>query len=336
MPESFLKTYIPLSERLSPAVVSIIESILKVNGIEYLTVSGRVKSYESSIGKIKEKGYKNLIDQFTDLCGLRIILFSESDVLKVCGLIEGSFDIDKENSMNQDEKLGVDRSGYRSVHYVCKLGERRGGLPEFSKLLDLKFEIQIRTVLQHAWAELSHDRNYKFGVKLPIDLERRLHLYAALLEVADKGFDELSKSIDQYAQGLKSHEKLYNADIDSISLAEFFQKWAAGGSLDVDMMKGRDLGGIVRELNEFGVLTIKDLADLVPDDYLNRLSKLIYRSTLFGVVRDWMLIKDWRKYEGFVKRDWVLWERGEEFSAALRSYFDDEEFYNMVDAFSIE
>lgn len=78
-------------------------------------------------------------------------------------MITGSFNIDEKNSLDKKILLASDQIGYRSVHFVCDLGAQRSGLPEFKDLGGLKFEIQVRTLLQHAWAELAHDRNYKFS-----------------------------------------------------------------------------------------------------------------------------------------------------------------------------
>ena len=83
-------------------------------------------------------------------------------------MITGSFNIDEKNSLDKKILLASDQIGYRSVHFVCDLGAQRSGLPEFKDLGGLKFEIQVRTVLQHAWAELAHDRNYKFSGTLPL------------------------------------------------------------------------------------------------------------------------------------------------------------------------
>lgn len=336
MPENFLKSTLPLCERLNPAVISIIKSILEVNKIEYLSVTGRVKNYETALNKIKTKNYKNPKKQLTDLSGIRVILFSESDVLKICDLIEKTFNVDTENSFNQDEKLGVDRSGYRSVHYVCNIGSERGQLPEFHNLLDLKFEIQVRTVLQHAWAELSHDRNYKFGVKLPIDLERRLHLYAALLELADKGFDELSKSIDEYAQELKTDTNLLNADLNSISLIEFIKKWSGPNQGKIEFKEGTHLDQLIEELNYFGINSIEKLNEIIPKNFLTEFEKHEEETTILGLIRDWMLIKNWRKLLNYKKRTWSMTrEDGEEYKL-LNLYLGDEEFWEMISTFESE
>ncbi len=61
---------------------------------------------------------------------------------------------------------------------VAEIKDDRIILPEYQKFKDKKFEIQIRTILQHAWAEIEHDRDYKFTGELPINIKRRFRILA--------------------------------------------------------------------------------------------------------------------------------------------------------------
>ncbi|MDC4901868.1 hypothetical protein NQ997_18845, partial [Acinetobacter baumannii] len=79
----------------------------------------------------------------------------------------------------------------------------REGLLEWKALKGLCFEIQVRTALEHAWAEIEHDRGYKLGGKLPSHLSRRFSLLSGLLESADLEFNRLTVEIEEYAKTLK-------------------------------------------------------------------------------------------------------------------------------------
>ncbi len=57
--------------------------------------------------------------------------------------------------------LQEERFGYQSIHYLVKLKGERARLAEYRNLKDGVVEIQIRTILQHAWAEIEHDIQYK-------------------------------------------------------------------------------------------------------------------------------------------------------------------------------
>ena len=196
--EDWLREALPLHSRLTETVKSLVKNILNDNKVDYLSITGRTKIKSSAMEKIKRKKYKNPIDQLTDITGIRIITFFESQVVKISELVRRTFEVDDENSLDNDQLLGDDKIGYRSVHFVCSLGKRREALPEYESLDGLKFEIQLRTVLQHAWAELAHDRAYKFSGELPRKLQRKLNLYSGNLEIIDRGFDEISNEIDAY------------------------------------------------------------------------------------------------------------------------------------------
>jgi len=306
--DSWLEAILPKHKMLTTAVLIIIEGLLKSNNIDYLTVIGRTKDVDSIKEKVRRKSYKHPDSQLTDISGIRIIAYFESDVNKISDLIEQAFYVDRDNSLNKDELLAADQIGYRSVHYVCRLGDARTSLPEYSGLQDLKFEFQVRTVLQHSWAELAHDRNYKFSGKLPKEIERKLYLYAGMLEIADKGFDELSNQIDDYISELemKASKGDYNVEINSISLREFVEEWAkkAGFNLNISMIKD-DNADLIQELNDYGIYRIEELKRIIPDEYVGTAIKLHYSTTIFGLLRDWMLLHDYQKYLNDVSFHWA-------------------------------
>src|ERR1700722_6249898 len=176
----WLVEVLPKHERLSAAVSSLVENMLKKKSIEYLNVTHRTKSLSGAVEKIQRKEYDSPQTQLTDLSGVRIITYLEEQVGEISKIIKSLFEIDVKNSLDRSEFLGDDKVGYRSTHFVCKLGRKRSQLPEYEALGPLNFEIQIRTVLQHAWAELAHDRSFKFGTKLPTKIQRKLNLYSGM------------------------------------------------------------------------------------------------------------------------------------------------------------
>ena len=124
--------------------------------ISFVDVPYRSKTKKSFLKKIEdkltEKDYSP--ESMTDLAGIRVITLIESDVQKVCDLVSKMFNVHQADSVNKSEKLGEEKVGYRSIHFVCDVGEERANLPEFSFYKGLCFEIQIRTALEHAWAEI--------------------------------------------------------------------------------------------------------------------------------------------------------------------------------------
>lgn len=319
---TWLDKVLPKQKILTDTVVNIIVSLLDANNIDYLAVSGRTKNPVSIREKIKRKSYSDPEIQMTDLSGIRIIAYFESDVEKISLLIERAFNVDRENSLSKDSLLATDQIGYRSIHYVCDLGDSRTALPEFSSLEGMKFEFQVRTVLQHAWAELAHDKNYKFSGKLPKEIERKLYLYAGMLEIADKGFDELSSQIDLYIEEFnnRTSEGDFDIEINSISLEEYVRKWAKNNDYPLEEYSRKtDFSDLVNELNELGIRKIYELKNIIPKNFAEISRERGYSSNIYGLLRDWMLIHDYKRYHEKVSYNWsdLALEEGEIFSAFL-------------------
>jgi ppGpp synthetase/RelA/SpoT-type nucleotidyltranferase len=334
MSDSWLDQVLPLHRNLTQAVVSILQSVLQSHHVEFLSVTGRTKDRESAVEKIRRKGYQDPKSRLTDLSGIRVVAFSESDVKRAAALIESTFEVDRKNSLDQDTLLAANQLGYRSVHYVCELGTARASLPEFAGLAGLKFEIQLRTVLQHAWAELSHDRSYKFAGKLPREIERRIFLYAGMLEIADRGFDELARELEVYANQVatKSDQGEFTAAIDSVSLPLFVDHWSKSNAIELlPVRDNENLSEIVKELTAFGLGTLADLKSIEPRGYVDALRQSGESTNIYGLLRDWMLISNWRKVATDVPRDWVI-PRHEE--GILEKFIPNEEWEDFRIAFS--
>lgn len=293
---SWLQLILPLHERLGSIVAATLEASIKKHGIEYLNITHRPKSENDAIEKIHRKEYSDPKRQLTDLSGIRVITYLEEHVIQIGNLIKRLFEVDVENSLDRSEILGLDRMGYRSTHFVCILGSARNALEEYEGLGALKFEIQVRTVLQHAWAELAHDRSFKFGFELPTKIQRKLNLFSGMLEVVDNAFDDIAKEIDNYKADIahKTMLQISNVEIDSISLSKFMSELSS--SLNIEI-KGRPLRPVYDELREFGVSTIGDLEKLVTKKFIDA-HKASYHSssTTAGVVRRIMMFDDLEKY----------------------------------------
>jgi putative GTP pyrophosphokinase len=320
---------------LKDAVVTIVTSLLTDSNVDFLAINGRTKDLESALGKIARKGYNNPQSQMTDIAGVRIILFFESDVKRVAEIIRRSFAIDEKNSSNTDDRMSADQVGYRSLHFVCDLGNDRIRLPEFATLAGLKFEFQVRTVLQHAWAELAHDRNYKFSGTLPRPLERRLFLLAGLLETADQGFDDLSLSIDEYLQSVSDDSARGDLDIEinSISLAGFVEQWAKENGIVADQIirKESSENDLIRELKEYGVSNLADLNEIIPKDFVEKARPYMRTHTVAGLVRRWMILNDPDRFVDKVDFKWTLARATKEL---IKGYFPGSRGKEVLEKFS--
>lgn len=296
--DAWLAMVIPHHERLTSSVKKLIESLLKNASIDYLDISGRTKDISGIKEKIIRKDYSNPSIQMTDISGIRIITFLERQVDQICELIRTTFNVRGDDSFDKSSLLGNDRIGYRSVHFVCDLGEKRTDLPEYKNFVGYVFEIQVRTVLQHAWAELSHDRNYKFKGTLPNQIHRQLNLFAGLLEIADAGLQEISDSIDEYQTILFNNNKPVS-QVDQLTpliLTEYLRNVAAKNNIPLKFSSAEILNRISEELRNFGVNTIADLDKLFDDYFLSIFKKYLCSDTDHGTFRDAMMFKDLQRY----------------------------------------
>lgn len=187
-----------------------------------LPVEGRVKTVSSYAEKClrRRKTFSQPAWQLTDLCGVRVITTSKDAMKPVREFIEASFEIDE----NEDTslRLGEMEFGYQSVHYTVSLSREKEGVYQAAQM-DIpealyqrrdsaeaektglpigpvfKAEIQVRTLLQHAWAVMIHDNLYKTEIKKkPRNLVRESGRMAALLEDTDEAFLKLLNGIHTY------------------------------------------------------------------------------------------------------------------------------------------
>lgn len=175
------------------------------NKIFIAGIEARVKTRESLEGKLNLKGYKyKSIKDITDLVGARIITFYSDQVDFIASLIEKSFIIDYDNSIDKRKLYEVDRFGYMSLHYICQLPKELFYDVRHEEINSIRFEIQMRTSLQHVWATIFHDTGYKSDVEVPKEYIRRLARLEGLLEIADDEFLVIRNEIDEYRKKIRS------------------------------------------------------------------------------------------------------------------------------------
>jgi len=171
-----------------------------------------VQTRSKSIASFGEKAllkkhvgrYSDPVNRMTDLCGGRIIVPTKAEVGAISEFIEDHFEIDRENSVDVSKKLKPSEFGYRGVHYIVEF--KQGVFPtkdidvEVPKeVFGLRAEIQVKTILEHAWGVFTHDRAYKGAFKIPEKWEREMAALAAILEDADSSFAIVEDGLKRYA-----------------------------------------------------------------------------------------------------------------------------------------
>lgn len=281
---------------LAAMVAATLKSTLDGHGISYVDIPFREKGKKSFLKKIEDKKKKKHYspDDMTDLAGIRVITLIESDIQKVGDLIHELFNVHKEDSVNKTESLGEDKVGYRSVHFVCDIGEAREDLPEWKFLKGRCFEIQVRTALMHAWAEIEHDRGYKLSGKLPSDLARRFSLLSGLLESADLEFNRLTVEIEEYAKTVTQEiqgNKKTNLELTAISVTalinHIFPDYNGTNSRDI-------ITSVIDSTVEYGVNNIYELKKLI----INISNKIndINDATQAGIIGLALMYEDLEKF----------------------------------------
>jgi ppGpp synthetase/RelA/SpoT-type nucleotidyltranferase len=137
---------------------NLIESLLRHKGYKY-HVTSRTKDLDKLEQKIKQKEkedktYRQLND-VEDLAGIRVIFYVERDKKKFAR------ELDKEISVKLQFEENIKDSGYEALHTIVTLGPKRLALSEFERFKGLKCEVQLTSILYHAWAEVEHDIFYK-------------------------------------------------------------------------------------------------------------------------------------------------------------------------------
>ncbi|MCX5831583.1 MAG: hypothetical protein NT140_06820 [Deltaproteobacteria bacterium] len=253
----------------------LLEQLLKSRAISVHSITARMKTRESCIKKVAKKGASySTIGDVTDIAGIRVIAYFSDQVDEIARMIKDEFDLDPKNSIDKRAILDPDRFGYLSLHYVISLSAARCAFSEYTVFTGLKAEIQIRSILQHAWAEIEHDLGYKTSGEVPRTARRQFARLAGLLELADDEFVKIRSDLDAYSRevSVKIVQQPKDVSLDRISLIDFARADSLVRSLDSAIaanlghsvqLNEDSIAGNVEKLHYFGLQTIEDLKSLL-------------------------------------------------------------------------
>ena len=244
---------------LGNVVHDMLANIAKDLGLTVLAVEHRVKEEKSLAGKLERKGDGyNSFEDLTDILGCRVICFLLDEIDKIGKKVEETFVIDWENSSDKRTLLKENAFGYLSLHYICSLpfGDK---WPD--EICGKKFEVQIRTILQHAWSAINHDIGYKSDFGVPRDISRQFARLAGMLELADDEFVRARDNMVGYTEDIRKRivtDEANDVAINMISLNEY-------------VLHNRKMQELIKEIADIAGAEIKPID---PESYIPQLAFL--------------------------------------------------------------
>jgi ppGpp synthetase/RelA/SpoT-type nucleotidyltranferase len=183
-------------------IKTLLDESLRGSDVKAQSVDARAKTIDSFTKKASlphpldptRPKYEDPLRDITDMAGVRVVTFLPTGVEKVGAAVEAQFEIVEQE--DKFDRLSLEeRFGYASVHYLVRLRDNRTSLLEYRRFAGLIGEIQVRTILQHAWAEIEHDIEYKGADSVAGSVRRRFLAVAGMLEIADREFQSIQEEV---------------------------------------------------------------------------------------------------------------------------------------------
>lgn len=289
-------------ETLRTTVYGLISKAISEANVSAMPIISRVKCTDSAVAKFDLKNYTSPFQQMTDILGFRVVLYLEHEIGELEKVLRKYFEIDEQNSIDKRKPNDVQTVGYRSLHLICKLGKQRQTLPEYIDTCDFSFEIQVRTVLEHAWAEIEHKQKYKSKIALPTDLQRRLNILSGNLELIDRELSRIVEEVSIYKSKIQHQDRSVKNDFLSvtslISIARSISESQKEKGIRLKNLRIDDLSDdILDELSKYGIQNIGQLEGLLNSFFDSRIHEEFLQSKSFaGLVRSAMIWENFDKY----------------------------------------
>lgn len=193
-----------LANLLSPDIEKRLQNALRSLGDPFLVrariEASRIKELLSMKRKASQKGWglEEALTKAADFIGFRITCNNLQDVNRVVDLLDQSLAKDGIKAEQLDYTKNPKKDGYRAIHLVfhtvVKIASDEGSIG---------CEVQVRSLLQDAWAILSREDIYAGGTKPPKEVLRKMESLSNLLALADKAADEVRKELSRPRRGRK-------------------------------------------------------------------------------------------------------------------------------------
>jgi putative GTP pyrophosphokinase len=268
---------------LSSVIARVLEECLKKRGIKVHSVQHRAKE----VGSLGRKAatpseadpntpkYPEPLKQITDLAGIRVITHFPGTLADIDLLLSDEFDV-VERSDKGKELIEKERFGYQSVHYLVRIRPERARLAEYEGFTNAVAEVQVRTILQHTWAEIEHDIQYKSSTAIPSEIRRRFMALAGMLEIADREFQAIQDADRELEDRAK--DKVERGDLSGVEITPNALKFFLDKRLGPDgRISDWTYDWIARLLRRLGFYDLKQVASAI-DPYNDNLLSAIAMS----------------------------------------------------------
>lgn len=211
-----------LYEDLAETLTNILEQAIAAASLKASRPQSqyRAKDADRLRARLQEKGQgstRNIEELRKDLAGCRLIFYTNGDLNEFLqsGILRDNFDIDYDSTkIHHPVAKDGSEPQYRGYNFVVRLKETRASLPEYARFAGLRCEVQLQTILNHAWAETSHDIVYKqpfgteFAKKALAQIENRFRdIMLKYLVPAGYEFDKAKHDFESLMQGKPIFEK---------------------------------------------------------------------------------------------------------------------------------
>ncbi|MBI5376940.1 MAG: hypothetical protein HZA77_16020 [Candidatus Schekmanbacteria bacterium] len=274
------KSIKPRYDKFTDELHKRLNELLSKANIKIYNIEKRTKSLESVKNKIIRKKYQTPLENIKDFSGLRIIHYYQKDYKKILKILKREFKIIENIQKPSDHE----RFGYRGYHYIVSINENCL-FPNGNRYRGLVAEIQVCTVLAHAWNAVSHNIYYKKEPDLPVNITRRLLSISALLEVADNEFSALRKEEAKIKVNMKfkKSKRTPKYNINSINLFKYFSTDSVHSLIECRLERFNIKLSLQKPLLLFGdyyadeILLIKNLCHKIGINHILLLERIILR-----------------------------------------------------------
>jgi len=326
-----------LYEEFAEVLRHIIGEALNAASVKIHSIEARAKSIESfgkkavlpSYSDPGKPRYRDPLAEITDIAGIRVITFFPKTLDEVDSIIQAEFTVIKKKDKRNHSPVR-NRFGYQSIHYLIRLNPKRSALPEYKCFAQLIAEVQVRTILQHAWAEMEHDIRYKPAGAIPQSIRKRFDALAETIEMADREFQAIQDE----------DEKLRSAAVMSISSGNLKQAEILPDTLKayLDTRFGSDgrmalfsynvVADILKTMGFANIQQIDDCIKSYDDDHICRtlrdfrqgqLRRFAY-TMLAGMGEHYARLHPWSSDKKFLRRCRAIIKRLNDGGIAVGSY----------------